>query len=49
VQSPFTATVFVIEMTSNPTMIVPAGMAAFIGSAASRLVCPQPVYHALSM
>jgi H+/Cl- antiporter ClcA len=48
VQSPFTATIIVIEMTSNPAMIVPVGVAAFIGSAASRLVCPQPIYHALS-
>ncbi len=48
VQSPFTATIIVIEMTSNPSMIVPVGVAAFIGSAASRLVCPQPIYHALS-
>ncbi|HET9146685.1 MAG TPA: chloride channel protein [Acetobacteraceae bacterium] len=48
VQSPLTATIIVIEMTSNPAMTVPVGAAAFLGTAASRLICPQPVYHALS-
>lgn len=48
VQSPLTATVIVIEMTSNPAMTVPVGIAAFLGAAASRIICPQPIYHALS-
>lgn len=48
VQSPLTATAIVIEMTSNPAMTVPVGLAAVLGTMASRLVCKQPVYHAMS-
>lgn len=48
VQSPLTATAIVIEMTSNPSMTVPVGIAAFLGTMASRLVCKEPVYHAMS-
>jgi H+/Cl- antiporter ClcA len=48
VQSPFTATVIVVEMTSDPAMTVPVGLAALIGAYASRLVCPEPAYHAMA-
>ncbi|MHB1304741.1 MAG: chloride channel protein [Acidiphilium sp.] len=48
VQSPLTATVIVIEMTSNPAMSVPVGIASILGTMASRLVCKEPVYHAMS-
>lgn len=48
VQSPLTAVVIVIEMTSDPAMTVPVGIAAILGTMASRLVCKEPVYHALS-
>lgn len=48
VQSPLTATAIVIEMTSNPSMTVPVGIAAILGTMASRLVCKEPVYHAMS-
>jgi H+/Cl- antiporter ClcA len=49
VQSPLTATAIVIEMTSNPAMTVPVGIAAILGTMASRLVCKQPVYHAMAL
>ncbi len=48
VQSPLTATAIVIEMTSNPAMTVPVGIAAIIGTMTSRLICKEPVYHAMS-
>ncbi|MGC9268694.1 chloride channel protein [Acidiphilium sp.] len=48
VQSPLTATAIVIEMTSNPAMTVPVGLAAILGTLASRLVCKEPVYHAMA-
>jgi len=48
VQSPLTATAIVIEMTSNPAMTVPVGIAAILGTFASRMVCKEPVYHAMS-
>jgi len=48
VQSPFTATVIVIEMTSDPAMTVPVGLAALIGALTSRLVCREPAYHAMA-
>jgi H+/Cl- antiporter ClcA len=48
VQSPLTAAVIVIEMTSDPSMTVPVGIAAILGTMASRLVCKEPVYHAMS-
>lgn len=48
VQSPLTATAIVIEMTSNPSMTVPVGVAAILGTLASRLVCKEPVYHAMA-
>lgn len=48
VQSPLTAAAIVIEMTSDPSMTVPVGIAAILGTMASRLVCKEPVYHAMS-
>jgi H+/Cl- antiporter ClcA len=48
VQAPLTATAIVIEMTSNPAMTVPVGVAAILGTLASRLVCKEPVYAAMS-
>ncbi len=48
VQSPLTATAIVIEMTANPAMTVPVGIAAILGTMASRLVCKTPVYHAMA-
>lgn len=48
VQAPLTATAIVIEMTSNPAMTVPVGIAAILGTLASRLICKEPVYAAMS-
>ncbi len=48
VQSPLTATVIVIEMTADPAMTVPVGLAALIGAVVSRLVCREPAYHAMA-
>ncbi|OYV38106.1 MAG: chloride channel protein [Rhodospirillales bacterium 20-64-7] len=48
VQAPITAFVIVTEMTNDHAMVVPLMAAAFIGYGASRLVCHEGVYHALS-
>ena len=48
VQAPITAFVIVAEMTDDHAMVVPLMLAALIGHAASRLVCPEGVYHALA-
>ncbi len=48
VQAPITAFVIVAEMTNDHALVVPLMLAALIGYAASRLVCPEGVYHALA-
>jgi H+/Cl- antiporter ClcA len=48
VQAPITAFVIVTELTNDHAMVVPLMAAAFIAQAASRLVCKEGVYHALS-
>jgi len=48
VQAPITAFVIVIEMTNNHALVLPVMLAALIGFAASRLVCHEGIYHALS-
>lgn len=48
VQAPITSFVIVSEMTDNHSMLVPLMAAALIANAASRLVCREGVYHALS-
>ncbi len=48
VQAPITATIIVIEMTSDLTMAVPVGIAAILGTIGSRLICPEPIYHAMA-
>jgi H+/Cl- antiporter ClcA len=48
VQAPITAFVIVTEMTNDHAMVIPLMAAAFIGQAASRLICKEGVYHALS-
>lgn len=48
VQAPITLFVIVTEMTNDHSMVVPLMAAAFIGRAASRLICREGVYHALS-
>jgi H+/Cl- antiporter ClcA len=48
VQAPITAFVIVTEMTNDHAMVIPLMAAAFVGQAASRLICKEGVYHALS-
>ncbi len=48
VQAPITAFVIVTEMTDNHAMVIPLMSAALIAYAASRLVCPEGIYHALA-
>jgi H+/Cl- antiporter ClcA len=48
VQAPITAAVIVTEMTNDHAMIIPLMTAAAIAYLASRLVCEEGVYHALS-
>lgn len=48
VQAPMTAFVIIVEMTGNHVNIVPIMAAAMIGYGTSRLIAPEPLYHALS-
>jgi H+/Cl- antiporter ClcA len=48
VQAPITAFVIVIEMTDNHQLAVPLMATALLAAATSRLVCPSPIYKALS-
>ncbi|HXS53749.1 MAG TPA: chloride channel protein [Usitatibacter sp.] len=48
VQAPITAFVIVVEMTRDADMALPLMAASIIAYGFSRLVCPQPVYKALS-
>jgi H+/Cl- antiporter ClcA len=48
VQAPITAFVIILEMTANHTMVIPLMIAAMLGYAVSRLLCPTPLYHALA-
>ena len=48
VQSPLTAFVIVMEMTNNQEMPFALITTSFIAYGVSHLVCPQPIYHALS-
>ena len=48
VQAPITGFVIVMEMTDNHTMTVPLMATAAIAYASSRVVCPTPLYKAMS-
>ncbi len=48
VQTPITAFVIVMEMTSNSSMILPLMATALIAKGFSKLVCPTSIYQALS-
>ena len=48
VQAPLTSFVIVSEMTENHALVIPIMLASFVAQAASKLVCPDGVYHALS-
>jgi chloride channel protein, CIC family len=48
VQTPITAMVIVMEMTSDTGLVLPLMATAFIAYITSRLVCPESIYMALS-
>lgn len=48
VQAPLTAFVIVLEMTAETSMALPLMLTTLAASAISRLLCPVPLYHALS-
>ncbi len=48
VQAPMTAFVIVLEMTGNHDNVVPVMAASMLGYGTSRLISPEPLYHALS-
>ena len=48
VQAPITAVVIVAEMTDDHAMVLPLMVAAMIAFWASRMVCAEGMYHALS-
>lgn len=48
VQSPLTAFVIVLEMTDDASMTVPLMAVTLLSAGLSRLITPEPLYHALS-
>lgn len=48
VQTPITAAMIVMEMTANPSMVLPILGTAFVALGSSRLVCRNTVYWALA-
>ncbi len=48
VQAPITASVIVMEMTANQTLMIPLMATAFLSFALSRLICRRPLYGALA-
>ena len=48
VQTPLTASVIVMEMVNDQSMVFPIMAAAFIALGASKLVCRTPIYWALA-
>ncbi len=48
VQSPLTATVIVLEMTSDRSMVIPLLATALFAATISRLISREPLYHALA-
>jgi H+/Cl- antiporter ClcA len=48
VQAPITGFVIVAEMTGDQGMIIPLMATALIATAISKLITPEPLYHALS-
>ncbi|WP_119328766.1 chloride channel protein [Cysteiniphilum halobium] len=51
VQSPITCFIIVSEMTQNVSsgMLLPIMLAALLGTASSRVICKEPIYHMLSL
>lgn len=48
VQAPLTAFVILLEMTADTSTALPLMTVTLISAAISRLICPAPIYHALS-
>jgi H+/Cl- antiporter ClcA len=48
VQSPLTAVVIVMEMTSDRDLLIPLMATALIAAAISRIISREPLYHALA-
>jgi H+/Cl- antiporter ClcA len=48
VQAPITAFVIVAEMTGDHAMIIPLMATALLATAISKLITPEPLYHALA-
>jgi H+/Cl- antiporter ClcA len=48
VQTPLTASVIVMEMVNDQSMVFPIMAAAFIALGASKLICRTPIYWALA-
>ena len=48
VQSPLTALVIVMEMTNSHHLIIPLIATSMLAFSASRLICPQSLYHSLA-
>ncbi|WP_374730648.1 chloride channel protein [Aliirhizobium terrae] len=48
VQAPMTAFVIIIEMTGNHEAVIPVMAASMLGYITSRMLSPEPLYHALS-
>ncbi|GGF82760.1 chloride channel protein [Azorhizobium oxalatiphilum] len=48
VQAPLTAFIIVMEMTNEVHLVVPLLATALLGAGVSRLLAPEPLYHALS-
>lgn len=48
VQAPLTAFVIVLEMTGNQANVIPLMLAAAVGFAASKVIAPEALYHALA-
>ena len=49
VQAPITAAVIVFEMTAGRAMTIPILATALIAHGTSKLICPHPLYHTLSL
>ncbi len=48
VQAPMTAFVIIIEMTGDHRAVIPIMAASMLGYITSRILSPEPLYHALS-
>lgn len=48
VQAPMTAFVIILEMTGNHGNLIPLMLSSMLGYGVSRLISPEPLYHALS-